>query len=160
MIVVDKLYKLLCTIVVVCMALMTAMVFTNTVLRYLSDTSIIASEELSRFLFMWMIFCGCILAVADDIHIKVDLVTRRLPVLVQKALKVVVELLMIVICVILAIGGWVQTAINFQNYAPATNIPLAYVYVSVFISGAAMAAISLTRVVKIFMPEKAGEAAQ
>lgn len=158
--IVDKLYKLLCLIVVVCMTLMTAMVFTNTVLRYATNTSIISSEELSRFLFVWMIFCGCILAVADDIHIKVDLVTRRLPASAQKALNVIVYVLMIVICVILAIGGYVQTAINFKNYAPTTNIPLSYVYVSVLISGAAMTAIYVVRLVKILIPGKKEEGVQ
>lgn len=122
--IVDKLYKALCVIVVICMTLMTAMVFTNTVLRYVSNTSIISSEELSRFLFVWMIFCGCILAVADDIHIKVDLLTKRLPAPLQRALNIVVGILLVIICVILAIGGYIQTAINFKNYAPTTNVPL------------------------------------
>ena len=150
--VIDKAYRLMCFIVVICLALMTLMVFTNTVLRYALKTSIISSEELSRFLFIWMIFCGGIVALADDIHIKVDLLTSRLPKPVARALDAAVNVVLAVICAILAYGGYVQTAINLTNYAPATGVPLGYVYSSVAISGAAMTLICLARAGRAFLP--------
>lgn len=152
----DRLYKLLCSVIVVCMALMTVMVFVNTVLRYTTSTSIISSEEFSRFLFVWMIFIGCIIAVADDIHIKVDLFTKRLPPNIQRILSIIVGIGLVSICLILAVGGYMQTVLNVHNYAPATDVPLAYVYVSVFISGIAMAGIYFVRLLKLFASPKEG----
>ena len=150
--IVDGIYRLLCWIIVLFMGAMTVMVFVNTALRYLTNTSIIASEEISRFLFVWCIFIGGIVALADDIHIKVELLTERLPAAVQKVLLVVVYAAILAISVIIACGGWAQTVLNLRNYAPATDIPLAVQNVSAFICGVGMALISLVRLVQIFQP--------
>ena len=158
--VVDQAYRLLCLIMVICLALMTAMVFTNTFLRYTFKTSIISSEELSRFLFIWLIFCGGIVALADDIHIKVDLVTARLPRPIARALEAGVNIIITLIGAIIAYGGYVQTAINLTNYAPATDVPLGYVYSSVVISGVGMALIGLVRAARIFLPAGAATGVQ
>ena len=50
------------TIIVVSLALMVIMVFSNVVLRYVFNSGITATEELSRFLFLWLIFIGAIVA--------------------------------------------------------------------------------------------------
>jgi TRAP-type C4-dicarboxylate transport system permease small subunit len=149
---VDKIYKLLCLNMVVCLGLMTVMVFVNTFLRYTFQISIISSEEWSRFLFVWMIFCGGIVVLSDDIHIKVDLLVVHLPGGVAKYLNVLVNAVLVYVSVILAYGGYIQTVLNMTNYAPATNVPLGYVYSSVVISGVGMALICLTRIVKAFLP--------
>ncbi|MDR1519032.1 MAG: TRAP transporter small permease [Planctomycetota bacterium] len=155
--IIDKTYKALCFIVVVCLAAMTAMVFTNTFLRYTFKFSIISSEELSRFLFVWMIFCGGIIAMADGIHIRVDLLTARLPKKARTILEAIVDFLMMTVCAILAYGGYVQTSINLTNYAPATNVPLGYVYSSVIISGVGMCLICLVRCARVFIPGQANK---
>ena len=41
--------------------------------RYVFNNSLSWSEELSRFLFAWLIFVGAALAVRENTHIKVDL---------------------------------------------------------------------------------------
>ena len=148
--IVDGIYRVLCWIIVLFMGAMTIMVFVNTALRYLTSTSIIASEEISRFLFVWCIFIGGIIALADGIHIKVDLLTERLPAAAQKVLLVVVYVAILVISVIITCGGWSQTILNFRNYAPATDIPLAVQNVSAFICGVGMALVSLARLVQVF----------
>ena len=152
--IVDKTYWLMCATMVVFMAVMTIMVFVNTMLRYTTKSSIIASEEISRFLFVWCIFLGGIIALAENIHIKVDLLTSKLPKLVQKALHILVYICIFGISIILACGGWIQTIINIKNYAPATDIPLAFQNVSAFLCGVGMALISLVRIIQAFMPTK------
>ncbi len=155
--IVDGIYRILCWIIVLFMGAMTVMVFVNTALRYLTSTSIIASEEISRFLFVWCIFIGGIIALADDIHIKVELLTERLPAAAQKALFVVVYAAILAISVIIACGGWSQTVLNLRNYAPATDIPLAVQNVSALICGVGMALISLARLVRVFQPRHPGK---
>ena len=140
--------------------IMTLMVFTNTALRYTLNTSIISSEEISRFLFIWAIFIGGILAVADNIHIQVDVLTRKLSPKIQKFLVNLSNFLIVVVCIIMAIGGWTQTVLNVRNFAPATNIPLAWVNVSCFIAGVGMGGISLYRLVKGLRQDKDGRAAE
>ena len=155
----DAGYKFICVVMVVCMTIMSIMVLTNTVLRWM-NTSIIVSEEVSRFLFVWMIFLGGIIAMADDIHIKVDLVTRKLPPSIAKVFAFISNIAMAAMSFILMIGGYITTMLNTRNYAPVTEIPMAIVYVSVIISGFGMGMICLVRAIKLFMPSHETEAAQ
>jgi TRAP-type C4-dicarboxylate transport system permease small subunit len=149
---INNIYRFLCLIMVVCLALMTMMVFTNTVLRYAFKASIISSEEISRFLFVWMIFLGGIVAMVDNLHIRVDLLTSRLPKSAQLTLQTFVNLVLAAISAILAYGGYVQTSINLTNYAPATYVPLGYVYSVVVISGVGMCFICLIRAIRAVLP--------
>jgi TRAP-type C4-dicarboxylate transport system permease small subunit len=155
--IIDNIYKLLCFIMVVCLSLMTLMVFLNTALRYTFETSIISSEELSRFMFIWLTFCGGVVAMADDLHIKVDILITRLPKAAARVVDVAVNVIMAGICAILAYGGWVQTGLNLTNYAPATHVPLGYVFSSVVLSGVGMVLICLARAAKAVFPLTARE---
>ena len=66
-------------VIVVAMALMVVMVFSNVVLRYVFNSGITASEELARFCFIWLIFVGSVLAMKERAHLGVDTLISRLP---------------------------------------------------------------------------------
>ena len=55
-----------------CMLAMVFMVFGNVVLRYGFGSSIVVSEELSRFAFLWMTFVGAVVAMHEGAHLGVD----------------------------------------------------------------------------------------
>jgi TRAP-type C4-dicarboxylate transport system permease small subunit len=57
---------------VVCLALMVVMVFGNVVLRYGFNSGITVSEELSRWLFVWMTFLGALVALRNHAHLGTD----------------------------------------------------------------------------------------
>ena len=71
-------------LIVVCLAVMAVLVFGNVVLRYAFDSGIAVSEELSRLLFVWLIFLGAILASVQHAHIGFDALMQRLPVAARK----------------------------------------------------------------------------
>ena len=56
--------KLLEVFSVLIMSVMSIMVFVNVVLRYGFNSSLTTSEELSRYLFIWLTFSASILAYA------------------------------------------------------------------------------------------------
>ena len=56
--IVDKAFSAVEALLALAMAAMVAMVFGNVVLRYLFGCGIVVSEELSRFLFLWLTFLG------------------------------------------------------------------------------------------------------
>ena len=60
---IDVLCRLFGLLMVVALALMVVMVFGNVVLRYGFNSAITVSEELSRWLFVWLTFLGAIVAV-------------------------------------------------------------------------------------------------
>ena len=74
---------------------MVVLVFGNVVLRYAFNMGITVSEELSRFLFVWLTFLGAIVALREHGHLGVDMVVSRLPATGKKTCLVVSQLLML-----------------------------------------------------------------
>ena len=75
---VDGYFQFLKIAIVTCLALMVILVFGNVVLRYAFNLGITMSEELSRFLFVWLTFLGAIIAFREHGHLGVDMVVSRL----------------------------------------------------------------------------------
>src|SRR2546421_13049488 len=66
------------------LAVMVVMVFGNVVLRYGFNSGIIVSEEVSRWLFLWVTFLGAIVALKEHAHLGSGFLVSRLPVLGKK----------------------------------------------------------------------------
>lgn len=126
-------------LIVACLALMAVLVFGNVVMRYAFNSSIAVSEELSRLLFVWLIFLGAIVASRQHAHIGFDGLVRRFPVKWKKVVIVVSAALMLVACAIFVIGGWRQTVINMDNSYPVLGISYAWLYGVAIVFGVGMA---------------------
>ena len=74
----DLFFRLAELTLVIMLSAMVVMVFGNVVLRYGFNESIISSEELSRFLFIWVTFLGAIVAMRENAHLGLDSVVRKL----------------------------------------------------------------------------------
>lgn len=131
---------------VACLATMALLVFANVVLRYAFDSGVALSEELSRLLFVWLIFLGAILASRQHAHLGFDSLLQRLPRGLRKAVIVFNALLMLVACAFFVIGGLAQTRINLGNRYPVLDIPYAALYVVAVVFGIGLAASILLNV--------------
>ncbi|SDI83515.1 TRAP transporter small permease [Propionivibrio dicarboxylicus] len=141
--IVDGYFRLLKFLVFLCLASMVVLVFGNVVLRYVFSSGITFSEEFSRWLFVWLTFFGAIIAMRDHAHLGMDSVVSRLPVWGKKLCYVVSHLLMLLCCVMLLKGGWVQTVINMETEAAATGLPVSLFYGIILIFGVSAMAILL-----------------
>jgi TRAP-type C4-dicarboxylate transport system permease small subunit len=65
-------------LLVLLLAAMVVMVFGNVVLRYLFDTGIDVSEELSRYFFVWLTFIGAVVVGREHAHLGVETLVSRL----------------------------------------------------------------------------------
>jgi len=126
-------------VIVACLALMAVLVFGNVVLRYAFDSGIAVSEELSRLLFVWLIFLGAILASVQRAHIGFDGLVERLPLAGRKALVVLTGGLMLWGCGMFLVGGWKQMEINLGNSYPVLGISYGWLYGVAVVFGAGMA---------------------
>lgn len=125
---IGKYCQLLTMISAICLVTMVIMVFGNVVLRYAFNSGITVSEELSRWLFLWLIFLGASVAVHEQSHMGSDMVMEKLPPKLQKIGAVVGQLLMLWVTVLILKGSWAQTAINWDVQAPVTEYSMAWVY--------------------------------
>ena len=74
---VDRACRVLEAVIASLLALMVVLVFGNVVLRYGFNSGITVSEEVSRWLFIWMTFLGAIVALREHGHLGVDMVVQR-----------------------------------------------------------------------------------
>ncbi len=114
--------------IVACLSIMAVLVFGNVVLRYAFNSGIAVSEELSRLLFVWLIFLGAVLASRQHAHIGFDSLVRSLPRGLRKAVIVAMGLLMLAACGMFVLGGWQQTVINLDNTYPVLGISYGWLY--------------------------------
>lgn len=69
----DNFCRLLEAVMALLLAAMVVLVFGNVVLRYVFNSGITISEELSRWLFVWMTFLGAVVALKDNGHLGTDM---------------------------------------------------------------------------------------
>jgi TRAP-type C4-dicarboxylate transport system permease small subunit len=110
------------------LAVMVVMVFGNVVLRYVFNSGIIVSEEVSRWLFLWVTFLGAVVALKEHAHLGTDALISRLPVLGKKICLVLGHLLMLYATWLVFSGALTQTRINLTVEAPVTGASMAFVY--------------------------------
>ena len=147
--IVEGYFQLLRLLCVVCLALMVILVFGNVVLRYGFNTGITVSEELSRWLFVYVTFLGAIVAMREHAHLGVDSLVRRLPPIGKKVCLVVSQLLMLFATWLFLQGSWVQTNINLKNSAPVSGLPVGIVYAAGIIFSVSVSFILLAELYRV-----------
>lgn len=110
------------------LAVMVVMVFGNVVLRYGFNSGISVSDELSRWIFVWMTFLGAIVAVREHGHLGTDMLISKLPIWARKLCLIASHVLMIYASWLLLSGSWQQTLINWDVTAPTTGASVAIFY--------------------------------
>ena len=116
--VVDGYFFLLKVLIALFLAIMVVLVFGNVVLRYAFNSGITVSEEVSRWLFVWLTFLGAVIAMREHGHLGVDTLVKRLPPMGKKICLVVSQLLMLYATWLFLVGSWEQTMINWDVAAP------------------------------------------
>ncbi|RDI24215.1 TRAP-type C4-dicarboxylate transport system permease small subunit [Pseudacidovorax intermedius] len=125
---IDRVCRAVENLVALMLAVMVVLVFGNVVLRYGFNSGILLSEEVSRWLFIWMTFLGALVALHERAHLGVDMVVGRLPPSGKKLCLLLSQLLMLYMLWLLLQGSIVQTRINWDVEAPVTGLSMAIVY--------------------------------
>ncbi len=126
--VVDGYFVLLKALIALFLAIMVVLVFGNVVLRYAFNSGITVSEEVSRWLFVWLTFLGAIVAMREHAHLGVDSFVKRLPTAGKKFCLILSQLLMLYATWLLLRGSWEQTLINWDVAAPASGLSTGWFY--------------------------------
>ena len=127
---IDRYCRLLEWLIVLLLALMVVLVFGNVVLRYAINSGITVSEELSRWLFVWMTFLGAIVAVKEHAHLGTDMLVSRLGPQGKRACLVLGQVLMLYATWLLFSGSLAQARINWDVEAPVSGLSVAIFYAS------------------------------
>ena len=125
------------------LAVMVVLVFGNVVLRYAFNSGLTMSEEVSRWLFVWLTFMGAVVALREHGHLGTDALVSRLPRLGKKICLVLAQVAMLYVSWLLLQGSWVQAEINWDTEAPVIGASVGIFYASGVMLGISSMAILL-----------------
>lgn len=146
----DALTRTLEVLMVLCLAVMLVMVFGNVVLRLFFNTGIDLSEEIPRFAFVWMTFLGAIVGMRRRAHLGVDILVQALPVLGRKVCWGVSQVVMLVCCVYIVYGTYLQHDIIEGNASPVAQLSMLWVFGVSYLTGTAIGVICLSNLIRLF----------
>ncbi len=127
---IDRICRAIEWIMVVLLAVMVVLVFGNVVLRYGFNSGITLSEELSRWLFVWLTFLGGAVALHENAHLGTDMLVGRLGRRGKLVCLGLSQLLMLYVSWLLFSGSLAQTRINWDVEAPVSGVSMAWFYSS------------------------------
>lgn len=142
--------RLLEWLLVLLLALMVVLVFGNVVMRYAFNSGITISEEVSRWLFVWLTFLGAIVALNEHGHLGTDMLVGRLGPRGKRVCLALAQGLMLYATWLLFSGSLAQAKINWDVEAPVSGASVAIFYAAgvVFaVSSAPMLLLQLWRTV-------------
>ncbi|RSL33962.1 TRAP transporter small permease [Salibacterium salarium] len=127
---------------------MIGLIFFNVVLRYGFNSGITWSEEMGRYLFVWIVFLGAIVAYKERAHLGVDILISSLPLPIQKILYVINNIIVLVILGVFIYGGIQMLPSTSSNYGPATGIPLAFLFIGGLICALSMVLLNIVQTIQ------------
>lgn len=135
--------RLLHAAIAVCLTCMATFVFANVILRYFFNLGLTWAEEASRYLFIWLIFLGAIVAYQENVHLGVDTLVKALSPKNRRKLFIINNIILVITMGLCVHGTWKITVLTGDQVSSSMQIPMSLVYVSGFICSAAMVLISL-----------------
>ncbi len=143
---------------IVILAAMSLITFTNVSLRFLTDESIIWAEEVSRHLMIWLTFLGAGLVLRAGGHIAVDNLQDRLPPRGGRILRLALVLVMFAFFLAMAWQGVSYILFAWEQTTAVLQIPFGFVYAALPV-GFALMMYHLLRVAASFVLERRFDAA-
>lgn len=118
-------------IVIAVAALIVTVVSVEVLLRYVFGETLYITEELTRYLMVWLVFLGTALAARDGTHIHITVVINKLPVRWRYVCKIVSHLLVILFCSILIIEGAKILPDQFEQTAVTIDVSMFWFYLAI-----------------------------
>ncbi len=126
--VIDKIDKIIEAMLQVILLVMCIALALQVMFRYLFNSPLIWSEELARYLFVWITFLGAGYGVKHHLHVEMSILFNKFPLGMKKVVQLVVN-----VAVILSFAYIMPSAVGFMKIqhpimATTLNIPLSYLF--------------------------------
>jgi TRAP-type C4-dicarboxylate transport system permease small subunit len=124
------------------MSAMTLLIFVQVVMRYVFNNSLSWSEELARYIFIWLIYIGISYGCKLRKHIKIDAALYLFPKKVRPYVILLGDILFLVFAIYIVRTGYTYSMdqIKYGTRSAALKIPFQYIYMSTVV-GFGLAAI-------------------
>jgi TRAP-type C4-dicarboxylate transport system permease small subunit len=115
-------------ILFILMSLIIVILFAQVLFRYVFNQSLSWSEELAKFIFVWLTFLGAAVCIKDRLHIGVEFLVERLPENRKKYLELFRTALTTVFNGALSVIGFCWVREVSGTLSPAMSLPLNLVF--------------------------------
>ena len=122
------------------------MVTIEVVLRYIFSHSLIFTEELSRYMMVWIVFLGGAIAVRDGAHIRITVLENRLSVRMRQFFRVTAHGLTMIFLAVLTIEGLKILPRQLYQMCITIDISLFYFYLAIPVGSILMIIFMLPRI--------------
>lgn len=109
------------------------------------------NAEITRISFIYLVYLGSIIAARDNKHLMIDTLIMKVPPLAQKILYVIIQLIIIILMGILAIGAWNIALTNINDSWVATHFPVFLIHFAGVLLGVAFIIISIANLFRMFV---------
>ncbi|HAQ40569.1 MAG TPA: TRAP transporter small permease [Clostridiales bacterium] len=123
---------------VIMYSVMVLVIFLQVIMRYCFNNSLSWSEELGKFLFVWLSWIGISIGAKRGEHIKITLFTDKLPAKAAHVANIISEMILIGICAVTVYYGWSLVISQSGVHYAGIKISMAWGYLSVVIGCALM----------------------
>lgn len=124
--------------VAVLLAMMTLLVAVEVFLRYVVGTSLFFSEELARFLFVWVSFLAASLAVRSGVHVGLELFVQRLPPPGRRRLAILVQGPVLAFLAMVVVTGIAMVADSAGERSATLGVQMSWARAAVPVGGVLM----------------------
>jgi TRAP-type C4-dicarboxylate transport system permease small subunit len=98
--------------------------------RYVLNNPLDWSEELARFLFIWLVFLASSVALREKKHMCIDFSWSFLPPWARKIRELLVQAIIAVFLLVILIVAPEIITLTWDQLSPSLSIPMAYVYLA------------------------------
>lgn len=143
----DKLFKGIDYFTGILTGLMVLFVFLNVVLRTFFNSGLTWSEELARYLFVYVTYIGAISAMRANGHLGVDTLISRVKPKAQMAMYLISQTMIAILMCILVQGAYKMVIQNTQSRTAALLIPYSVLYFAGIITGISIAILAVANII-------------
>ncbi|ORC31187.1 hypothetical protein B4O97_17395 [Marispirochaeta aestuarii] len=119
--------------------IMFLLVMTTIIFRNILEIPSSWSQELSEYIFVFIVFIGSAAVMKDEEHIGIDTVTILLPKKAQRIVRIIGRLLIAPFLYVLVAGSFPNIGATWNNYLPTVPwFRMGVIYLIVLISGIIM----------------------
>ena len=145
----NKLFNSIQLLLGLMLAIMIALVFFNVILRFFFNSGLVWSEELSRYVFVYVVYLGAIVAMKENSHLGVDTFIKNMPEKLKWFFYIIGRLIIIAVMAILLKGSLSMVIQSHTAKAAATGLPLSVIYGIGLITGGAIILIALLNIIDV-----------
>lgn len=149
--------KFLAGALITAMAAILLTVIWQVISRYLLADPASVTEELSRFLLIWIGILGAAYAYKEKAHLGFNLIVNRQKRAVRRVLLTFVELSVIIFCAaVMSYGGveLVSITLELEQISAALGIKMGFVYVVLPISGGLIILYAIINIIDLWHNEQ------